>query len=185
MLFKNKIRETALQYADLIRKKDQEIKDFESKYAAIYSREHFRQERGKLEQERQQILKSAEMTLKDLADGFKDAVIGDDALEGARLTDDAKLLTGTFNLTAADLEAMFDRATKDKNRTMQRLVFEYVQSHQVKGFGRVYYTEKDRREAADTLLRYALNALVRPEYAALLADDGQFMRIVPAAIYGN
>ena len=41
MLFKNKIREIALQYADLIRKKDQEIKDFESKYATIYSREHF------------------------------------------------------------------------------------------------------------------------------------------------
>ena len=184
MLFKNKIREIALQYADLIRKKDQEIKDFESKYATIYSREHFQQERGKLEQERQQILNSAEMTLKDLADGFKDAVIGDDALEGARLTDDAKLLTGAFNLTAADLEAMFDRATKDKNRTMQRLIFEYAQNHQI-NFGRVYYTEKDRREAADTLLRYALNALVRPEYAALLADDAQFMRILPAAIYGN
>ncbi len=185
MSFKDKIRSTALEYAALIRKKDQEIKDFEGKYAAIYSREHFQQERGKLEQERQQILTSAEMTLKDLAEGFRDAVIGDDALEGARLTDDAKLLTGAFNLTAADLEAMFDRATKDKNRTMQRLIFEYVQSHQVKGFGRVYYTEKDRREAADTLLRYALNALVRPEYAALLADDARFMKVVPAAIYGN
>lgn len=185
MLFKKKIRETALQYADLIRKKDQEIKDFESKYATIYSREHFQQERSVLEQERAQILTSAEMTLKDLADGFKDAVIGDDALEGARLTDDAKLLTGAFNLTAADLEAMFDRATKDRNRTMQRLICEHARNHQVKGFGRVYYTEKDRREAADTLLRYALNALVRPEYAALLADDAQFMRILPAAIYGN
>lgn len=185
MLFKNKIRETALQYAALIRKKDQEIKDFENKYAAIYSPEHFQQERGKLEQERAQVLKSAEMTLNDLADGFKDSLTGDDALEGARLTDDAKLLTGAFNLTAADLEAMFDRATKDRNRTMQRLICEHARNHQVKGFGRVYYTEKDRREAADTLLRYALNALVRPEYAALLADDAQFMRILPAAIYGN
>ena len=149
MLFKNKIRETALQYAALIRKKDQEIKDFENKYAAIYSPEHFQQERGKLEQERAQVLKSAEMTLNDLADGFKDALIGDDALEGSRLTDDVKLLTGAFNLTAADLEAMYDRATKDSNRTMQRLVFEYARDHQVKGFGRVYHTEKDRREAAD------------------------------------
>lgn len=185
MIFKNKIRAIALEYAALIRKKDQEIKDFESKYAAVYSREHFQQERGKLEQERQHILKSAEMTLNDLADGFKDALIGDDALEGSRLTDDAKLLTGAFNLTAADLEAMYDRATADRNRTMQRLVFEYVQNHQVKGFGRVYYTEKDRREAADKLLQYARNALVKPEYAALLADDVQFMKIVPAAIYGN
>ena len=185
MLFKNKIRETALQYAALIRKKDQEIKDFENKYAAIYSPEHFQQERGKLEQERAQVLKSAEMTLNDLADGFKDALIGDDALEGSRLTDDVKLLTGAFNLTAADLEAMYDRATKDSNRTMQRLVFEYARDHQVKGFGRVYHTEKDRREAADLLLQYARNALVMPEYAALLADDAQFMKIVPAAIYGN
>lgn len=178
MLFKNKIRETALQYAALIRKKDQEIKDFENKYAAIYSPEHFQQERA-------QVLKSAEMTLNDLADGFKDALIGDDALEGSRLTDDVKLLTGAFNLTAADLEAMYDRATKDSNRTMQRLVFEYARDHQVKGFGRVYHTEKDRREAADKLLQYARNALVMPEYAALLADDAQFMKIVPAAIYGN
>ena len=68
---------------------------------------------------------------------------------------------------------------------MQRLVFEYARDHQVKGFGRVYHTEKDRREAADKLLQYARNALVMPEYAALLADDAQFMKIVPAAIYGN
>ena len=185
MLFKNKIRETALQYAALIRKKNEEIAAFEKQYAAIYSPEHFQQERGKLEQERAQVLKSAVYPLKKVTLKDEDAVIGDDALEGARLTDDAKLLTGAFNLTAADLEAMFDRATKDRNRTMQRLICEHARNHQVKGFGRVYYTEKDRREAADTLLRYALNALVRPEYAALLADDAQFMRILPAAIYGN
>ena len=185
MIFKNKIRSTALEYAAQIRKKDQEIKDFESRYAAVYSREHFQKERGKLEQERQQILSSAEMALNELAETYKDDVVGQDALEGSRLTDDAKLLTGAFNLTAADLEAMYDRATADRNRTMQRLVFEYVQNHQVKGFGRAYYTEKDRREAADKLLQYALHALVRPEYTALLANDVKFMKIVPAAIYGN
>lgn len=185
MSFKNKIRTTALQYAAQLREKNQAIAEFENKNASIYSREYFQSERSKLEQERQQLRTSAEMAITELVDAFKDEVIGLDALEGARLTPDAQLLTGAFKLTTADLEAMFDRATTDKNRTMQRLVFEYVRSHDIKNFGRVFYTEKDKREAADKLAQYARNALVRPEYAELLANDAQFMKIVPNAIYSD
>ncbi len=186
MSFLNDIRTTTRKYVAQISNANDRIKDFEKK-GAMYSREYFQKERSKLEMEKQDILNRGYSDIQALADAYKKKVQDADAFDGSKVTDDAKLLTGAFKLKSEDLEAMFDRAAADRNRTMMRAVSDYVREHiqEFAGFPRVFYTAADKMEAADIMAQYARNAFSRPEYSDIMDSDRYFEQITPAAIKGE
>lgn len=110
---------------------------------------------------------------------YKAEVQAADVLDGSKLTEDAKLLAGGFQLTSEDLAAAFDRAAG--NRTMEKLIYRYAQDHAIP-LGRVYYTAAEKLAAADGMESYARNALDRPEYWDLMGGDDYLEQAVSPAI---
>lgn len=182
MSFTSDIRSTTRRYVAMITQHNQEIADFEKKYATYYSRDVFQQKRNELENAKRSTVDAARNAIQALVDAYKARVKDMDALNGAEVTDDAKLLTGAFNLTAADLEAMFDRAAG--NRTMQRLISDYAREHDI-FIARTFHSAADKLEGAEVMQRYALNSFDRPEYADIMDNDQYFEQITPAAIKGD
>lgn len=185
MSFTSDIRSTTRRYVAMITQHNQEIADFEKKYATYYSRDVFQQKRNELENAKRSTVDAARNAIQALVDDYKARVKDMDALNGAEVTDDAKLLTGAFNLTAADLEAMFDRAAAGKgNRTMERLISDYAREHDI-FIARTFHSAADKLEGAEVMQRYALNSFDRPEYADIMDDDRYFEQITPEAIKGD
>ena len=185
MSFTSDIRSTTRRYVVMITQHNQEISDFEKKYATYYSRDVFQQKRNELESAKRATVEAARNAIQALVDSYRGRVKNLDALNGAEVTDDAKLLTGAFNLTAADLEAMYDRAAAGKgNRTMERLISDYAREHDI-FIARTFHSAADKLEGAEVMQRYALNSFDRPEYADIMDDDRYFEQITPEAIKGD
>lgn len=182
MSFTSDIRSTTRRYVAMITQHNQEIADFEKKYATYYSRDVFQQKRNELENAKRSTVDAARNAIQALVDAYKARVKDMDALNGAEVTDDAKLLTGAFNLTAADLEAMFDRAAG--NRTMQRLISDYAREHDI-FIARTFHSAADKLKAAETMKKYAFNSFDRPGYADIMDSDEYFEKITPEAIKGD
>lgn len=174
MKFENKLIKTAYDYAVLIAEKDKAIAELAANTPAGPELE-------KLKQERQQARTSAERVIRDMVEERKDRITGRDVLRGSALTEDAQLLTGAFPLTAADLNAMYDRAFRQHNRTMTRLVCEYASAHGVKGFNRSFYGEKQEKAEAEMWGKYALDVLNHPEYAERLNNIERRVQLLAKA----
>lgn len=182
MSFCNDIRTTTRRYVAEINKKNAALAAFEKQKAGYYSPQTFQKKRGELVQEKQDTIEAARAAVQALVDRYKDGLKDSDVLNGSDVTDDAKLLTGAFKLTAADLEAMFDRSSG--NRTMLRLIMDYAREHGI-FIARTFYTAEDKRDGAETMLRYAYNSFDRPEYADLMDTDEYFEQITPDAVKGE
>lgn len=185
MSFTSDIRSTTRRYVAMITQHNQEIADFEKKFATYYSRDVFQQKRNELENAKRNTVDAARNAIQVIVDSYKARVEDMDALNGAEVTDDAKLLTGAFKLTAADLETMYDRAAAGKgNRTMERLISDYAREHDI-FIARTFHSAADKLEGAEVMQRYALNSFDRPEYADIMDNDQYFEQITPAAIKGD
>lgn len=182
MSFLSDIRTTTHRYVAMIAQRNQEISDFEKKFANFYSRDVFRQKRNELETEKRNTIESARSAIQTIVDAYKDRVKTADVLNGSDVTDDARLLTGAFHLTAADLEAMFDRCSG--NRTMQRLIADFAHEHEI-FIARKFYTAADKLEGAELMRRYAFNAFDRPEFSDIMGSDSYFSQITPEALKGE
>lgn len=182
MSFTSDIRSTTRRYVAMITQHNQEIADFEKKYVTYYSRDVFQQKRNELENAKHSTVDAARNAVHALVDAYKAQVKDMDALNGAEVTDDAKLLNGAFKLTAADLEAMFDRAAG--NRTMQRLISDYAREHDI-FIARTFHSAADKLEGAEVMKKYAFNSFDRPGYADIMDSDEYFEKITPEAIKGD
>lgn len=181
MSFTSDIRSTTRRYVAQINERSKAIADFERKYSTYYSPEVFQQKQGELEQAKQDTVRAAQDAIQVIVDSYKRRTKEANALNGAEVTEDAKLLSGAFNLTTEDLETMFDRAAGQNNRTMQRLISEYAEEHHVP-LGRAYYSVTDKFAGADVMRQYAFNAFARPEYSDIMDSDQYFQQITPAAV---
>lgn len=185
MSFTSDIRSTTRRYVAMIAQRNQEIVDFEKKYATYYSRDVFQQKRNELEKAKRDTVNTARSAVQAIVDSYKASVKDMDALNGAEVTDDAKLLTGAFKLTAADLETMYDRAAAGKgNRTMERLITDYAREHDI-FIARTFHSVADKLEGAEVMKKYALNSFDRPEYADIMDSDQYFEQIIPEAVKGD
>ncbi|MEA4933728.1 MAG: hypothetical protein VB071_09185 [Lawsonibacter sp.] len=113
---------------------------------------------------------------------YKETVFAADLLDGSKLTPDVNLLTGNFNLTNADLNAMLERSTG--NRTMERLVCQYAQAHG-NVLDRHFYTAEEKAEAAECLITYARSVTQRPNFFDMMNSDDYFKQVLPEAIQGE
>ena len=185
MSFTSDIRSTTRRYVAMITQHNQEIADFEKKFRDYYSRDVFQQKRNELEATKRTTVEAARNAIQVIVDNYKAQVKDMDALNGAEVTDDAKLLTGAFKLTAADLEAMYDRAAAGQgNRTMERLISDYARDHDI-FISRTFHSVADKLEGAETLKKYAFNSFDRPGYSDIMDSDQYFAKILPEAIKGD
>lgn len=185
MSFSSDLRSTTRRYMAMIAQHNKEISDFEKKYATYYSRDVYQQMRNELENAKRVTVEAARNAVQGIVDNYKTRVKDMDALNGAEVTEDVKLLSGSFKLTTADLEAMYDRAAAGNgNRTMERLISDYAKEHNI-FIARTFYTANDKSQAADVMLKYAFNSFDRPEYADIIENDKYFAQITPEAIKGE
>lgn len=185
MSFTSDIRSITRRYVAMITQHNQEIADFEKKYATYYSRDVFQKKRNELENAKRNTVDAARNAIQALVAAYKARVKDMDALNGAEVTDDAKLLTGAFKLTSADLEAMYDRAAAGKgNRTMERLISDYARERDI-FIARTFHSAADKLEGSEVMKQYAFNSFDRPEYADIMDNDQYFQQITPEAIKGD
>ena len=181
MSFTTDLRKTTMAYLDKLAEHDARIEELEGKkgiYQAAYLRGLVADEQAK----REATAAEARAAIKRLTDIYKEGVTARYTPDGGSLTDDAKLLDSGMKLSAGDLERLFDKYPD--NPTMQRLISEYAEAHNI-GIHRAYYSEAAKHGAAETLALYANSALTDAWRAPFITDPQHYAKITPESIKGE
>ena len=101
-------------------------------------------------------------------------------MKGSELSDDVKLLNGSFKLTEADLNRMLDR-DENKNPTMKRVINEYAKNHDLT-LNQPYYSDGEITEMAKNFTAYCKNAVSMPDYRKIVETPEMLAKITPTEL---
>lgn len=156
--------------------------EFQRKFAGYYSQSVFASEMQEYTAKCDAAISAGNAAIRETVNAFLDEIKGMDALDGAKLTDDVKLLESPVKLNKNDLEQMFDRAKADNNRTMLELIMRRTMRDGI-DIERVFYTAKDIEDATRTMEAYAYSALPGGIYYNMIwGNDEKFNAIIPDAL---
>lgn len=184
MSFVNDMRNTVRNYHAAVVSAEKEMAEFTLEYSGVYRGEVFKQKRAALAEKRDAAVKNGNDAIYSLLHNFKEKIKGIDALVGADLTDDAKLLDSPIELSKEDLTAIYDR--NKGNRTMQQLTMQRAKKAGI-FIDRIFYTEADIVIDAEKFTKSALTAMPGMNndfFNILWADDKKFEKLVPESIKG-
>ena len=178
----NALRNTVNTHHAAIAAAQAEVDSFQRDYNNYYVQDVFARKLGEIIEKRDAAIRAGNAAIKATVSAFLDEIKNIDALDGGKLTDDVKLLESPIKLSKNDLEAMFDRAKADDNRTMLMLIVRRsLQDHVV--IDRVFYTAQDIEAGVRTMENYAYCALPGGVYYDVVWDnDEKFRTIIPAAL---
>lgn len=178
----NALRNTVNTHHAAIAAAQAEADSFQRDYNNYYVQDVFARKLGEITGKRDAAIRAGNAAVKATVSAFLDEIKNIDALDGGKLTDDVKLLESPIKLNKTDLEAMFDRAKADDNRTMLMLIMRRsLQDHVV--IDRVFYTAQDIEAGVRTMENYAYNALPGGVYYDVVwNNDEKFRAIIPAAL---
>ena len=178
----NALRNTVNTHHAAIAAAQAEADSFQRDYNNYYVQDVFARKLGEITEKRDAAIREGNAAVKATVSAFLDEIKNIDALDGGKLTDDVKLLESPIKLNKTDLEAMFDRAKADDNRTMLMLIMRRsLQDHVV--IDRVFYTAQDIEAGVRTMENYAYNALPGGVYYDVVwNNDEKFRAIIPAAL---
>lgn len=131
---------------------------FQSDFAGYYSQSVFASKMQEYTAKRDAAIDAGNAAIRETVNAFLDEIKNIDALDGAKLTDDVKLLESPVKLNKNDLTQMFDRAKADNNRTMMELIMRRTMRDDI-DIERVFYTVKDIENATRKLEKYAYESI--------------------------
>ena len=175
------VRRITTEYMGKIAAQQQLLQDHE-KSRENFSEARFTEIERQLGLDMEAIKAECERKVRERVEQYKADISAADALNGANLTDDAKLLNGDYPLTVNDLNAMLDRSVG--NRTMEKLIHDYAREHSM-SLSRAFYSTEQKAEAADGLVSYARSCFQRPEYFDMMGSDEYFEEALSEAIKGE
>lgn len=181
MSFTTDLRNTTISYIDKLSTCDlriQELQGQKNVYADAYLGGLIAEEK----QKRDAAAAEGRQAIRRITDAYKKEVTQRYTPDGTSLTDDAKLLSSGMKLSAGDLERLFDKHAG--NMTMQRLISEYAQNHNVV-ISRVYHSEAEKHDAAEQLAKYANGALSDTWRAAFITSPEYYNKITPVCLKGE
>ena len=192
MKFTEKVRSTAESYVKQLQAAEKAIADHHKNGITEYSYERYKEIAAELEEKRRLIQSAGVSAVQAIIDEFKAELSRRYVAKGDEIdTGDMALLNSNYQLKAADLEAMFDR--HPGNHTMLRAIMEYCETHDIYimeycethdiYIQRVYYGEKAKAAAADSLRSYALSCFQRPDFG--METEAYFAQIFPEALAGD
>ena len=159
-----------------------EMDKFQSDFAGYYSQDVFARKMQGYTAKRDAAIDAGNAAIRETVNAFLDEIKHLDALDGAKLTDDVKLLESPVKLNKNDLEQMFDRAKADNNRTMLELIMRRTMRDGI-DIERVFYSAKDIEAGVRTLANYAYSALPVGVYHDMVwENDEKFRTIIPNAL---
>lgn len=181
MKFTEKVRSTAESYVKQLQAAEKAIADHHKNGITEYSYERYKEIAADLEEKRRLIQSAGVAEIQKIIDEYKAELSRRYVAKGDEINaGDMALLNSNYQLKAADLEAMFDR--HPGNNTMLRAIMEYCENHSIY-IQRVYYGEKEKAAAADSLRSYALSCFQRPDYG--MESEAYFAQIFPDALAGE
>lgn len=145
----------------------------------IYEKSYFNTQLDELKGKVAAVTEQGNSAIDKAVEEYKSDIKNRNQLKGEDLTPDAKLLNNGFVLEKSDLQAIFDRS--QGNYTMQVLTMRYAEQHKI-NIDRLFISTEQTIKAADTVGRYAKNALTRPEYRELWNDSKQWEKIESPAL---
>ena len=155
---------------------------FQRECAGFYSQSVFASKMQEYTAKRDAAISAGNAAIRETVNAFLDEIKNIDALDGAKLTDDVKLLESPVKLNKDDLEQMFDRAKADNNRTMLELIMRRTMRDGI-DIERVFYSAKDIEAGVRTLANYAYSALPVGVYHDMVwENDEKFRTIIPNAL---
>lgn len=182
MKFTENVRATAESFVKKIQAAEKAVADHQRDGINEYSTARYQEILFELQEKASEVKREGVAAVNAIIDAYKAALPGRFAANGAELnTGDIALLSSGYKLTQADLEAMFDRYAPN-NHTMLRAILDYCDEHGIQ-VARVYYGEKAKAAAAESLKQYALNCFHRPDYG--METEAYFAQIFPDALAGE
>ena len=178
------VRRITAETVEKIKAKEKEIEDYKAE-RSHYSDTYYAEGMDKLQSELKEIQSEYMKAVQQHVERYRKDVMAADALDGSKVTDDAKLLSGAFKLTLSDLDGMMERAAG--NRTMEKLIYNYAEEHGMGlKLGRPFYTAEQKAAAAEEFLTlYARKVCARPEYYDIWGTDEYFNEATPEEIRGE
>lgn len=159
-----------------------EVDKFQRDWAGYYSPDVFASKMSEYTAKRDAALSAGNAAIRETVNAFLAEIKQMDALDGAKLTDDVKLLESPVKLNKNDLEKMFDRAKADNNRTMLELITRRTLRDGI-DIERVFYTAKDIEDATRSLAGYAYDSIpVGWVFDMVWNNDKNFNTVIPAAL---
>lgn len=155
---------------------------FKNDFANYYTSDVFAGKMKEYTDKRDAAIREGNSAIRAAVNAFLEEVKNIDALDGNKLTGDVKLIESPVKLNKGDLEAMFDRAKADNNRTMLTLIMRRSMRDSI-AIDRVFYTVQDIEAGAHTLENYAYNALPCGIYYDIVwSNNEKFNTIIPEAL---
>lgn len=176
------VRKIAGDTVERIKAKEREIEAHKAERPNL-SDTRYAEIMDKLQGELERIKYECQEAVRQRVEEYRKAVKAADALDGAKLTDDAQLLSGSFPLAVADLDSMMERAAG--NRTMEKLISNYAAERGLNLAKPFYTAEQKVAAAAEFLNAYARNVCARPEYYDIWGTDEYFNDATPEEIRGE
>ena len=182
MNFTTKIRNITLKTLTELEEANAKIAELEREKQNYY-KPAFAELMDKATARREEAISSGRNQVSAEIDLFKCEVRKRYTPNGEDLHADAALLTTPgVEINREDMEALLDKHAG--NITMQKLLFKYAEAQKL-NIGRVFVSEKQMCEAADSMKQYFENAMSRPGYAEVFRNDAWFNKACPDILRGG
>ena len=132
----------------------------EEKY---YHKETFNNLMEEAINKRESVINEANTTAEKYFAWYRNALHKEFAMNPEKITPDAELLKGGFNLSAGELEEMLDNHST--NRTMSRMIWDYADNHKIMLNRKPMEKEEDILLKANQAVLAVRSATQRPQYA--------------------
>ena len=173
MSYSKQIYNLAKSTVERMAEYDEKIRKFEER-KADFSPEYYRAELNKLKNEKNEIISANGRTASALYELQKDKIRAEFTLNPEQISEDAKLLQYGFGFTSSDIEKLLDK--HKGNRTMERLISDYAQAHNIVHTRKVE-TESSKLAKAETMRSYYESVVKRPQFSDVWFDEGYFSEL--------
>lgn len=171
--YKNLMRKHTLATLEKLAEIDGKIRALEADRENYY-KPTYTQIMDGLQADREEILKRSKADAEEFYSEYERAVHEAFLPKGAELTDDVAVLKH-FTLSESEVKALFSKY--EGNYSMQRLIAEYAEKHNISLNNAPVLQEGVYLESGKALLSYFNSALTAPEYKAVFENDGDFAKI--------
>jgi len=173
MTFKNKVYEITKQNVATLKEIRKSLDDLKT-HENDYSKEKYNQLLSEIDSKRLDVISSGKKDIQAAFENYKKSMNQKFKLDGGAITDDVKLLDGSFSLDGNQLEGLLEKYCT--NMTMQTAIWNYAEKNNIAING-TPRTEHRAVDCAETLFPFYDSVMARPEWDDIWLNHDYYDKI--------